>query len=180
MTAYLDASVLLPTIVQEAASGAVDTFLLRACSTIIESVGSVEQALSLCFVRQLCWRADALICQRCLTTGDELLISDFSGAEVASAISRLVRTKFLTPTDAATRLAAFDTWRAAMTVTPAMAATDARLADVFVRHFELMLRAPDALHVAICRRLDLTLVTLDRRLAHAARALGLRVAMPGI
>ena len=41
-----------------------------------------------------------------------------------------------------------------------------------------MLRAPDALHAAICRRLGLTLVTLDRRLEAAARRLGLTVQVP--
>lgn len=141
MTAYLDASVLLPTLVNEKASEAVDKLLLA--------------------------------------TSDDLPISDFARAEVASAMSRLVRTNLLNTTDAMTRLAAFDIWRATMTSTPAMAASDARLAGVFVRRFDLMLRAPDALHVAICRRLDLTLVTLDRRLANTARALDLRVQIPG-
>ena len=42
---------------------------LRACSTIIASDRGVEQALSLCFKRQLCRRADAVICQRCLSVG---------------------------------------------------------------------------------------------------------------
>ena len=116
MTAYLDASVLLPLMVGETASSAVDAFLRD--------------------------------------TPEELPISDFAGAEVAPAISRLVRTS------------------------PTMAASHARLADVFVRRFDLMLRAPDALHAAICRRVDGTLVTLDRRIAHAARALGLRVQIP--
>jgi predicted nucleic acid-binding protein len=41
-----------------------------------------------------------------------------------------------------------------------------------------MLRAPDALHAAICRRLDLILVTLDRRLAKAALELGIDVTIP--
>jgi predicted nucleic acid-binding protein len=141
MTAYLDASVLLPTLVNEKASEAVDTFLLA--------------------------------------TSHDLPIGDFAGAEVASAMSRLVRANLLDTTDATTRLTAFDTWRAALTSTPAMATTDARLADVFVRRFVPMLRAPDALHVAICRRLDLTHVSLDRRLADAARALGLRAQIPG-
>jgi predicted nucleic acid-binding protein len=141
MTAYLDASVLLPALVNEKASEAVDKFLLA--------------------------------------TSDDPPINDFAGAEVASAMSRLVRTSLLDTADATTRLAAFDTWRATMTSTPAMAASDARLADVFARRFDLMLRAPDALHVAICRRLDLTLVTLDRRLARAADSLGLRVQIPG-
>jgi predicted nucleic acid-binding protein len=35
-----------------------------------------------------------------------------------------------------------------------------------------MLRAPDALHAAVCRRASLILVTLDRRLATAAEMLG--------
>jgi hypothetical protein len=47
-----------------------------------------------------------------------------------------------------------------------------------VRRFDLLLRAPDALHAAICRRLDLTLVTLDQRLAKAAREVGIEVNVP--
>jgi hypothetical protein len=39
---------------------------LWACSKINESECTVEQALSFCFERQLCRRADALICRRCL------------------------------------------------------------------------------------------------------------------
>jgi predicted nucleic acid-binding protein len=49
---------------------------------------------------------------------------------------------------------------------------------MFVRNFALGLRAPDALHAAVCRRADLTLVTLDRRLASAAEALDVRVVVP--
>ncbi len=51
-----------------------------------------------------------------------------------------------------------------------MHVADARLANAFVRRFALMLRAPDALHLAISQRVDATLVTLDSRLASAARA----------
>ena len=40
---------------------------LRACSTFVESICPVEQALSPWFDRQLCRRAGALICRRCLT-----------------------------------------------------------------------------------------------------------------
>src|ERR1700752_2511559 len=43
---------------------------LRACSKINESECTVEQALSFCFERQLCRRADALICRRCLRARD--------------------------------------------------------------------------------------------------------------
>jgi hypothetical protein len=140
MSAHLDASVLLPTIVEQPASAAVDRF--------------------------------------CLDWPDTLIMSDFAAAEVASGLSRLVRTRYLELDDAQARLADFDTWRAGATVAADLAAADARLANTYVRHFELMLRAPDALHAAICRRLGLTLVTLDRRLAEAARVLGLSVQIP--
>src|ERR1700733_15978300 len=40
------------------------------------------------------------------------------------------------------------------------------------------LRAPDALHAAIYRRFEFQLVTLDRRLATAARELGIAVVVP--
>lgn len=52
-------------------------------------------------------------------------------------------------------------------------AADHRLAAAFVRRFELALRAPDALHVAVCRRLSAPLATFDRRQEMAAGALGI-------
>jgi uncharacterized protein len=55
---------------------------------------------------------------------------------------------------------------------------DAQLTYIFARRFELALRAPDALHLAISRRLDATLITLDRRLAAAARGLDIAVETP--
>jgi len=137
LSAYLDASVLLPILIEEPASAAVDTYILAG--------------------------------------GHELLVSDFAAAEIASALSRLVRTGLLEAPDALLRLADFDVWRAAMTVPADMHASDVRLANAYVRRFELMLRAPDALHLAIARRLNATLVTLDRRLAAAARDLGVAV-----
>ncbi|HEY2621229.1 MAG TPA: PIN domain-containing protein [Acetobacteraceae bacterium] len=59
-----------------------------------------------------------------------------------------------------------------------MATHDCRLANIFVRRFDLRLRVPDALHAAICRRLGMRLVTLDRRLAAAARTLEIDVLVP--
>ena len=110
--------------------------------------------------------------------GRELLISDFAAAELASALSRLVRMDLLTDTDASARLADFDAWRAAMSSPVDIASSDARLSYIYVRRFDLGLRAPDALHLAIARRLDATLVTLDQRLATAARELGVAVEVP--
>ncbi|MBV9199172.1 MAG: type II toxin-antitoxin system VapC family toxin [Alphaproteobacteria bacterium] len=106
---------------------------------------------------------------------EDRLISDFAAAEVASAISRLLRMRLLTEVEGSTRLADFDAWRAAATSAADVHAADARLAYIYVRRFDLGLRAPDALHLAIARRLDATLVTLDRRLAIAANQLGVAV-----
>jgi uncharacterized protein len=140
LSAYLDTSVLLPTLIVEPTTEAVYKFL----------------------------------------GGDkgELLVSEFAAAEVASALSRLVRMALLTEADASARLADFDAWRVAMTSTVDIQPSDARLAYVYVRRFDLRLRAPDALHLAIARRLDAALVTLDRRLATAAGELGVAVEMP--
>ena len=139
MSVYLDASVMLPTLVEEPASAAVDDFITHC--------------------------------------DEPLVISEFAAAEVASALSRLVRTGLLQPGDAAERLADFDAWRAASTDNLDIKASDVRLAHVFVRRFDLMLRAPDALHAAACQRQDLGLATRDRRLARAAEALGVRVTL---
>lgn len=140
MSAYLDASVLLPTLIEEAASAAVDAYMLAGAR--------------------------------------ELLVSDFAAAEVASGLSRLVRMGLLEVADASARLADFDVWRAAMSSPADIDALDVRLAATYVRRFDLALRAPDALHLAVARRLDVPLVTLDRRLAAAARELGAAVEEP--
>ncbi len=136
MSVYLDASVILPTLIEEAGSAVVDKFM------------------------------DEL--------DDDLIVSEFAAAEVASALSRLVRTGLLDGEDASRRLSDFDAWRAAAARDLDLQAADVRLANVFVRRFDLMLRAPDALHAAACRREDHLLVTLDKRLAAAALELGVR------
>jgi len=140
MSLYLDASVIVPTLVDEAGSAAVARFLAAATA--------------------------------------RLIVSDFTAAEVASALSRLVRMALLSSKDAAARLREFDVWRASASDPIDFQPSDFRLANIFVRNFDLSLRAPDAVHTAVCRRGDLTLVTLDRRLANAAEALGVRVATP--
>jgi len=78
LSAYLDTSIRLPTLIAEPMTEAVYGYL-----------GADRQ---------------------------ELLISDFAAAEVASALSRLVRMALLTDADASVRLADFDAWRAAMSL----------------------------------------------------------------
>jgi predicted nucleic acid-binding protein len=137
VSAYLDASTLVPTLVEEDATGFVQEYLRGG--------------------------------------GPDRVVSDFAAAEVASAISRLVRMRFLDGAEASARLADFDAWRAATSAAADVHAADARLAYAYVRRFDLRLRAPDAMHLAIAYRLGATIVTLDRRLANAAGQLGIAV-----
>jgi uncharacterized protein len=109
-----------------------------------------------------------------------LLVSDFAAAEVSSAISLAVRQGRETASNGAGRLSDFDDWRMeAPTIPIAMDPEDVRMADQIVRAFDLGLRAPDALHVAMAQRLNARLITLDRRLMRAASALGVEAISPG-
>lgn len=112
------------------------------------------------------------------SAGKLLFVSDATAAEVSSALSRLVRTRVLTAEDATERLANFDTTRASLYDRVTVQAADFQACEAIVRRFDLMLKAPDGLHVAIAQRLSATLVTFDTRLATAARALGLVVDVP--
>jgi hypothetical protein len=108
--------------------------------------------------------------------GTSLWVSEFASAEVASAFSRLVRMGNLTSERAQDGLVAYDGWVAVEANAVDVEGRDVRLATSIVRRFDLMLRAPDALHLAICRRLNATIATLDRRLVVAAQALDIAAA----
>ena len=138
MSLYLDASVLLPRLVEEPESDIVRAYLIA--------------------------------------NTEELLISAFAAAEVASGLSRLVRMGLISGAEADLCLSDFEIWRAATASPVDVHAADARLTYAYVRRFDLMLRAPDALHLAIAQRIGATLVTFDRRLARAAGELGVPVA----
>jgi predicted nucleic acid-binding protein len=134
---YLDASVIVPSLVEEEATATVDRYLS--------------------------------------SPREPLMVSALAAVEVASALSRLVRMNFI-PADVATmRLSEFDAWRPSVEADAGIPPIDFQLAGIFIRRSDLGLRAPDALHAAACRRADHVLVTLDRRLATAAEALGVRV-----
>lgn len=101
-------------------------------------------------------------------------ISDFASAEFASAIARRVRMARLTAEQGGHLLNVYDGWTAANAETLEVEPADVRVASAFVRRLELGLRAPDALHIAICHRLELPLLTFDERQATAAGRLGVR------
>jgi len=56
-----------------------------------------------------------------------------------------------------------------------LSTADVAEASSVLRRFDLVIRTPDALHLAMARRVGAELVTFDERMADAARMLGLAV-----
>lgn len=110
--------------------------------------------------------------------GSGVIVSDFTAAEVASAASKRVRMRFDNEKVAHTRLSALDAFRSELRVEAVLEADDIRTAERLVRAFELKLRAPDAIHAAVCLRHNYQLATLDTHLAFAARLLGVACINP--
>lgn len=109
---------------------------------------------------------------------EPLIVSDFAAAEFSSAVVRRVRMREFTIEQAGIALTGFDAWFARGANRVEIGAGDVALATTYIRRLDLTLRTPDALHIAIARRVDAVLVTFDRAMAAAARALGMAVAMP--
>ncbi len=105
-----------------------------------------------------------------------IVISDFASAEFVSVLGVRCRAKAVTVAQAKAALANFDAWTAANAVTVETISADIRAAEAMLRRFDLTLRTPDALHIALVKRLNAELVTLDERMAIGARALGVPLA----
>lgn len=103
------------------------------------------------------------------------VVSDFAAAELASAIARKFRMQLLTETQAHNIFSNFDAWTARMTTKIATTPSDIRVAEAAIRRLDLVLRAPDALNIAIAQRIGAELATFDQRMADCARALGVSV-----
>lgn len=102
----------------------------------------------------------------------DILVSSFGVAEFAGALGNRMRAGSMTAATGAATLTLLDQWMAARVTTEDVLPEDHWAAVTLVRDFALALRAPDALHVALCRRLGTALLTFDTRQAQAARRLG--------
>lgn len=102
------------------------------------------------------------------------IVSDYATAEFSSAVARRVRTKELSISEAHDAFSDFDVWISRAHRVEAQP-TDISHAATFIRRLDLPLRTPDALHIAIARRMGASLVTFDDGMASAARALGVAV-----
>lgn len=104
-------------------------------------------------------------------------IRDYGLGEFAAVISRYVRMDKVSQPEAALVLDQFDDWVAAAAEIVATSPGDIRRAISIVRRFELKLRMPDALHVAVCLNHELPLLTRDHGMADAATAPGIEVTL---
>ena len=107
-----------------------------------------------------------------------VVVSDFSVAEFSSAVGRRVRTHDLTREDGQLAFSNLDTWVARSAYRQEITTADVDAANRILRRLDVNLRTPDAIHIAIAKQLEATLVTFDRSMAASARALGIAVATP--
>lgn len=103
----------------------------------------------------------------------ELAISDWVAAEFSAALSLKLRTGHLDQETRADALALFARFCADTATILPVAALHFRLAARFADQHALGLRAPDALHLAICADQGVTIATLDRQMSDAAAVLGI-------
>jgi predicted nucleic acid-binding protein len=104
-----------------------------------------------------------------------VVVSDFAAAEFALAIVRRVRTGELAADDARGVFTTFDDWTARVAGRVETSPADVSTAAAYLRRLDLTLRTPDALNIAIAQRIDVQLLTFDRKMAASASALGLLV-----
>ncbi len=104
------------------------------------------------------------------------IVADWAVLEVSNVVSRRVRIRALTEQAALTILANFDLWRGRCAADAETTRADVDAAIQFVRRFDLFLRGPDAIHIAIAQRLGASLCTFDERMATAAAIVGLATA----
>jgi uncharacterized protein len=108
-----------------------------------------------------------------LQPAGSLLLSERVVTEFSAALSVKVRTGDIDSHFRSAALAKFHRLTiAALEIAP-IAREHFRTAARFADHYDLGLRAGDALHLAVAADRSATLITLDRRLAAAASGLGL-------
>jgi predicted nucleic acid-binding protein len=118
-------------------------------------------------------RADAWLRANASTN---LGISEWVIAEFSSALSIKVRARQIEPSARANAMAVFMRLSMeAFTVLP-ISNEHVRTAARFVEQSSRALRAPDALHLAICADHGAALCTLDQDMKEAAKALGISAA----
>lgn len=113
-------------------------------------------------------RAETLI----RTTWPVAMVSDYSEAEFASAVSRRVRIGDIGRDAAQIVFSQFDAWIARGTQKIEFVPADLSTAASFVRRLDLPLKTGDAIQIAMTHRIGAILATFDRQMLQSAIALG--------
>jgi len=103
-------------------------------------------------------------------------ISELVELEVLAVLSAQIRTRALERTDAERVAGLFlSQVETGMYARVHLHAGHYQTARGFIRRFDLPIKSPDALHLAVCTSESLALVTADRQMARNAESLGLDV-----
>ena len=105
-----------------------------------------------------------------------IIVSDWAALEVSSVMALRARIGAITKVETTDLLIDFDVWRRAAATLAFIQSEDIARAMSLVRRGDLVLRGPDAIHIAIAERLNATLLTFDKGMSAAAKAIGLNVA----
>jgi predicted nucleic acid-binding protein len=110
------------------------------------------------------------------TETPSLIVSDYAAAEFASAVARRVRMGEITGEAARATFATFDGLAPRTVARIETSPADIKAAEGFLRRLDLTLRAPDAVNIAIARRIGAILMTFDDKMAASAKILGVDIA----
>lgn len=105
-------------------------------------------------------------------------VSNLTSAEFCSAVSRLVRMRLQTEQQAEEVIGDYELWRERAVQPLEIASRDIKDAGQLVRRPTPKLLTPDAIHLAACSRLGLTLVTFDMDLIANAESYDIPVVVP--
>lgn len=118
--------------------------------------------------------------QEIYRTRPGLQISELVDLEVLSSLSRLARVGSIELDDVRSVSVLFDAHlRDGLYRRRNLDTNHYRLARDYIARFDLPLKSPDALHLALCAAENLTLLTADRQLARNAEALGVQTELVG-
>ena len=104
--------------------------------------------------------------------------SDFALAEFNSALSRLVRKRTMSDLDAAEIRSDFEAWFVRSMESVRVDSADVASAAKLVCTPLPKLLVPDAVHLALCKRMGYTLVTFDKDLFAIAKREGVDALIP--
>lgn len=103
----------------------------------------------------------------------DIIVSDLAVAEFSSAIALAVRIGRIQAEGGRAVLTQFDAWAADHALIAEARGEDFAAATRLIRRFELALRTPDALHIALAVGIGAKLATFDAKMAAAAAAIGM-------